>query len=285
MEMTAMIVSNHIKKTFLGNEVLSDITFHINEGEIFGLLGPSGSGKTTLIKILTGQLKPSSGQAMVLGDFPENLMWHKRREIGIMMDEFGLYERLSCYENLNVFAKLYNISRHEIIHTLELVGLAPFKKQSAYKLSKGMKSRLRLARTFLTNPKVMFLDEPTSGLDPATMEEIHAMILERKKLGSTIFLTTHNMSEAQNLCDNIALLNKGHIIETGVPREVCRKYNRLKQISIHLTDGRDIVLPSTPESATEIYEFISQGLLETIHSSEPNLETVFLELTGEKLNV
>ena len=280
-----MIVASHIKKTFSNLEVLSDINFHIKQGEIFGLLGPSGAGKTTLIKILTGQLKANSGLASILDTNAENLTRNQRRHIGIMMDEFGVYERLTCYENLKVFAKLYGIKSAGIFKTLKDVGLESASKTPAHKLSKGMKSRLRLARTFLTNPKVMFLDEPTSGLDPATMEEIHAMILERKKLGCTIFLTTHNMTEAQTLCDKIALLNKGNIIETGSPMEVCRRYNRLKQISSHLTNGSDISLPASPESAAEIANLIAQGLVETVHSSEPNLETVFMELTGEKLNI
>jgi len=280
-----MISAEHIKKAFDDREVLCDISFHIPPGEIFGLLGPSGSGKTTLIKILTGQLPPSDGKSAILSTPSESLTMLQRRSIGIMMDEFGVYERLSCLDNLKVFSKLYGLNRGEILKTLEAVGLPDCARVPAKKLSKGMKSRLRLARTFLTSPKVMFLDEPTSGLDPATMEDIHAMILERKKLGVTIFLTTHNMTEAETLCDRVALLNQGRIIESGTPPEVCRRYNRLKQISIHLTDGRDVSFPALPASALAISDLIAAGIVETIHSSEPNLESVFIELTGNKLNV
>ena len=152
------------------------------------------------------------------------------------------------------------------------------------KLSKGMKNRLRLARAFLTNPRILFLDEPTAGLDPATAEEIHALLLERKRLGATVFLTTHNMTEAEKLCDRIALLDKGHILESGSPQEVCRRYNRLKQILVHLSDERDISFPAVPASAPEISALLAEGTVETIHSSEPNLESVFMELTGSKLN-
>lgn len=280
-----MIYAEHIKKDFLDHKVLCDVSFHIPQGEIFGLLGPSGAGKTTLIKILTGQLTPTGGQATILGTPSEKLTMSQRRSIGIMMDEFGVYERLSCFENLKVFAKLHGVSRSEILKTLEAVGLANCEKIPAQKLSKGMKSRLRLARTFLTNPDIMFLDEPTSGLDPATAEDIHTMILERRKLGVTIFLTTHNMTEAATLCDRISLLNKGSIIESGSPSEVCRRYNRLKQISVHCTDGRDVSFPAVPASAPAISGLIADEIVETIHSSEPDLESVFMELTGNKLNV
>ena len=280
-----MISANHIKKAFNKHEVLCDISFHIPQGEIFGLLGPSGAGKTTLIKILSGQLAPTSGSAAILASPAEKLTMSQRRSIGIMMDEFGVYKRLSCYDNLKVFAKLHNIRREEIVKALSDVGLSGCEKTSAQNLSKGMKSRLRLARAFLTNPKVMFIDEPTSGLDPATTEEIHAMILARKKLGCTIFLTTHNMAEAETLCDRIALMNKGHIIESGSPAEVCRRYNRLKRIDMRLLDGRELSFPAVPASTPAISELLNAGLVETIHSSEPNLESVFMELTGHKLNV
>lgn len=280
-----MISADHIKKIYSDREVLCDISFQIPEGEIFGLLGPSGAGKTTLIKILTGQIHPSGGRAFMLGTAAEKLTAAQRRSIGIMMDEFGVYERLSCYDNLKVFADLYGVGRKEILDTLSAVRLDGCERRPAEKLSKGMKSRLRLARAFLTNPRIMFLDEPTSGLDPATTEDIHSMILERLKLGATVFLTTHNMAEAEKLCDRIALLDKGRIIESGAPTEVCRRHNHLKQIALHLSDGRDVSLPAVPSSAQIISEYISEGVVETIHSSEPDLESVFMELTGHKLDV
>lgn len=279
-----IISAKNISKTFDEHTVLCDVSFEVHSGGIFGLLGPSGAGKTTLIKILSGQLAATSGQAVLLGKKSEQITMSDRKSIGIMMDEFGLYERLSCYDNLKIFADLHDIKRESIRNTLREVGLAECERMTAEKLSKGMKSRLRLARAFLINPTVLFLDEPTSGLDPATMESIHSMILEKKHHGCTIFLTTHNMTEAEHLCDRIALLNDGRIIESGSPQDVCRRYDHLKQINIHLKNGQDISLPVTPESAQEISSMIIDGHLLTIHSSEPSLEDVFMELTGNKLN-
>lgn len=278
------ITARGIRREFGGRPVLIDINLSIGSGEIFGLLGPSGAGKTTLIKILTGQLAPTGGSCALFGKDSLRLTMADRRKIGIMMDEFGLYERLSCYENLKVFADLFGLHRADIIKALGDVELENAEKTSADKLSKGMKSRLRLARAFLTNPSVLFLDEPTSGLDPSTAEEIHELILKRKDAGCTVFLTTHNMQEAEKLCGRIALLNEGHIVESGSPAEVCRRYDHLKMIDIHLKSGKDLSLPAVPASAREISELIAGGELETIHSSEPSLGDVFMELTGSKLN-
>jgi len=278
-----MIYCKNVQKSFSGKKVLSGIDFEIEDGEIFGLLGPSGAGKTTLIKILTGQLDFDSGTVTVMNKSVASLTGIDKKNIGIMMDQFGVYERLSCYDNLMIFADIYGISHSKINEILKSVGLENDAKTPASKLSKGMRARLSLARVFMHSPKLIFLDEPTSGLDPQTMKQIHKLILEKKKDGCTIFLTTHNMEEAYKLCDNVALLNEGVIVEQGNPEEVCRKYNHQKKIKIHLTSGEDMELEHNREAASEIECLLSEGILETIHSSEPTLETVFLELTGRKL--
>ena len=146
-----------------------------------------------------------------------------------------------------------------------------------------MRARLQLARVLMISPKLLFLDEPTSGLDPMTMKYIHKLILDCKASGCTIFLTTHNMEEASVLCDEVALLNEGKIVDRGAPEDLCRRYNHQKTINIHLTSGEDIELPHSDESAGEIMSLLTQGKIETIHSSEPTLETVFIELTGRRL--
>ena len=278
-----MIKCTNVTKTFDDKKVLSGIDFNIEDGQIFGLLGPSGAGKTTLIKILTGQIRADGGSIIVMNKEVDELTGNDKKNIGIMMDQFGVYDRLSCYDNLKIFADIYGIPKSRIKETLEQVGLSDSMKTPASNLSKGMRARLSLARVFMHSPRIIFLDEPTSGLDPQTMRLIHKMILEKKKSGCTIFLTTHNMQEAYDLCDTVALLNEGVIVDSGAPEEVCRRYNHQKKIIIHLTTGEDMEMPHDIEAAEEIYHLLEKGTLETIHSSEPTLETVFLELTGRKL--
>ena len=207
-----------ITKAFGAKTVLDNINLQIAKGEIFGLLGPSGAGKTTLIKLLTGQLKPSSGTARLFGKDTSALAGADYNQIGIMMDSFGLYERLSCYDNLKFFAQIYDVPYSKIDAVLEDVGLSEARKTTALNLSKGMRSRLLLARVLLREPNLLFLDEPTGGLDPATTREIHKLIYKQRDKGVTIFLTTHNMAEAEKMCDHIALLNDGHIVEYGMVR-------------------------------------------------------------------
>ena len=278
------IAINGITKSFSERKVLDNINAEIKKGEIFGLLGPSGAGKTTLIKILTGQLKAESGNSVINGIDSQKLTGKDYSDFGIMMDNFGVYERLSCFENLKIFARIYSIGNDKINATLESVGLWEAKKTPAQNLSKGMKSRLRLARVFMINPEILFLDEPTSGLDPMTADEIQKMILREKEKGKTIFLTTHTMTEAEKLCDNVALLNEGKIVEYGAPDEICRRYNHRKRIKIHLTDGTDKEIPHDENAAEIVAELLRNGSAETIHTTEPDLETVFMELTGKELS-
>lgn len=278
-----MIKCKNVAKSFDDKAVLKGISFGITEGQIFGLLGPSGAGKTTLIKILTGQLSFDGGEVITLDKEIEKLTGEDNRKIGIMMDQFGVYERLSCSDNLKIYADIYGIQYSKIKEILQYVGLGGAEKRSASKLSKGMEARLRLARVFMHSPKLIFLDEPTSGLDPKSMQAIHKLILDKKKDGCTIFLTTHNMEEAAKLCDKVALLNEGEIVEIGKPSDVCLKYNHKKKIILRLTSGEEMELSHDATSAKKIYELMQENMIEAIHSSEPNLETVFLEITGRKL--
>lgn len=281
--MDNVITVKGITKSFKEKTVLDNINLEIEKGEVFGLLGPSGAGKTTFIKILTGQLKAEAGSSVINGKNSLELKGRDYSGFGIMMDDFGIYERLSCYDNLKTFAKIYRIGDDAIRKALADVGLDKACKTAAGNLSKGMKSRLRLARVFMINPEILFLDEPTSGLDPGTAEDIRDMIMKEREKGKTVFLTTHNMAEAEKLCDNIALLNEGHIVEYGAPKEICRRYNHRRRIRIHLTDGTDKEMAHGSEAADTVAELLRKGLIETIHSTEPNLEMVFMELTGKEL--
>lgn len=282
--MSCAIMAKNLSLRFAEKQVLSNITFEIQKGEIFGLLGPSGAGKTTLIKLLTGQLRQEGGYAKLLGKDSKALTALEHRQIGIMMDNFGLYDRLSAYDNLSFYADIYHVSHQKIAGILKSIGLYEARGTAVSKLSKGMKNRLSLARALMNDAKILFLDEPTSGLDPATTREIHAILAEQKKNGTAIFLTTHNMQEAEKLCDHIALLSEGNIIEQGKPKDICRKYNHLNKLQVSLKGGETIVLENSPASALPIKEYLEKELIEAIHSTEPTLESVFLERTGRGLD-
>lgn len=282
MEQRNRIITEHIAMNFQDNVVLQNINVNIEAGEIFGLLGPSGAGKTTLIKILTGQLKQISGTAQILGMDNRFITREGYARIGMVLDNTGLYERLTCRDNLALFTELYGISKDRIGVILKKVGLEDAARRSVHKLSKGMKQRLALARAIMHEPEILFLDEPTSGLDPATATYIHHLIHEEREKGTAIFLTTHNMDEATKLCDNVALLNKGQIVEYGNPKDICRKYNSQNKIQILLKNRESHTLKNDSSSAECIGAYFQQNAVESIHSSEPTLETVFMELTGRR---
>ncbi len=277
------VTARELSFRFGTNQVLNHVSFEISEGEIFGLLGPSGAGKTTLIKLLTGQLKPDEGCAMLLGRDTRELRAAEHKQIGIMMDNFGLYDRLSVYDNLSFYADIYHVSRSRIADILKSIGLYEARNTAAARLSRGMKSRLSLARALMNDAKILFLDEPTSGLDPVTTREIHSVLGEQRKRGTTVFLTTHNMYEAEALCDHVALLSQGRILEYGAPADVRRKYNHLNRLQLTLKNGQVLSLENSSASALQIKEYLEQEAIWAIHSTEPTLETVFIELTGEKL--
>lgn len=282
--MSHTVIAEKLSVGFAAKQVLSNISFEIQEGEVFGLLGPSGAGKTTLMKILTGQLRQDNGYAELLGKDTRELSASEHGQIGIMMDNFGLYDRLSAYDNLLFYADIYHVPHNRISDILKSIGLFEARNTAVSKLSKGMKNRLSLARALMNHPKILFLDEPTSGLDPATTRDMHAILAEQKKRGTAIFLTTHNMFEAESLCDHIALLSEGNIMEYGAPTDICRKYNHLNRLCVTLKGGEVISVKNGSASAQQIKEYLEKELIEAIHSTEPTLETVFLELTGKGLD-
>lgn len=271
----AMLELKDLHHFYKKKEVLKGISMQIQKGTVVGLLGPSGAGKTTLINLLTGQLSPSSGS---IERERENLV------SGIMMDSFGLYQRLSVFANLKIFADLYQVPSRRIDGLLDHAGLSAEKKTPVSALSKGMRNRVNLCRALLKECDILYLDEPTSGLDPTTTEKIHSMIEAEKEKGTTIFLTTHNMYEAEKLCDNIFLLDHGTIIEHGTPSEICRRHNTSQTILLTAKDGKVYNVKNEPGSADFISRMILSENVISLHTSEPNLETVFLSLTGRKLD-
>ena len=285
MEQNVLLSLSHVSKRFKTELALKDINMTLRQGEILGFLGPSGAGKTTTIKIITGQLRQTSGEARLLGTDSANIDESIYENIGVVSDSSGIYKKMTVWQNLAVFARIWKVPRERVEQVLAQVGLAEHKNKPAGKLSKGQTQRLVLARAVLHKPRVLFLDEPTSGLDPTTAVAIHRMLLELKEQGMAIFLTTHNMEEDTKLCDRVALLHDGEIVEFGSPQEICLKYNRNKKYHVLLAGGREMELAQNPENIVKITRWMEGDEIMRIHSCEPTLETVFLEVTGKDLNV
>ena len=192
-----------------------------------------------------------------------------------MSDNSGLYEKMTVYENLKIFAEIYKLPSERISEVLESVGLLESAKKPAEKLSRGMRQRLIFARTILHRPEILFLDEPTANLDPATAEEVRSLILQMKRKGTTVFLTTHNMEEANEICDRIAFLNHGELIECGSPGQLKLKYSK-KQVKVTTALGETVL----PLDSLILSDYLkTAGEITMIHSIEPSLKEVFLTLT------
>ena len=275
--MNDSILISNLTKNFKDKTALKEISFSISSGEIFGFLGPSGAGKTTTINILTGQLPPDEGEVKILGKDCAQLTSDDFLELGIMSDNVGFYDRLSLYDNLLFFAKFHDVEISYLDHLLKRLKLYDDRFNKAEKLSTGMKQRMLLIRAILHSPKVIFLDEPTSGMDPTLSQIVHELLLEIKNSGATIFLTTHNMDEATKLCDSIALLHEGKIVEQGSPREIIDKYSQTDKVKISYFDGREIIVPKE-----EAYKYLGENT-KTINTLETSLESIFIQLTGDKL--
>ena len=270
-----MIELKHVTKKVNGKVALSDISFSVSEGEIFGFLGPSGAGKTTTINILTGQLVQDSGQAFILGKDAKDISADDLLNIGFMSDTVGFYEKMSLYKNLEFFAKFHNVSTEVLDHLLRELDLYQDKDKKAENLSTGMKQRLFLIRAILHTPKILFLDEPTSGLDPTLSQKVHRILFSLKEKGVTIFLTTHDMNEATKICDNIALLYQGNIIEYGAPQSIIDKYSDENKVVIRFQNGKEITVPKE-----EVANYLGQYVV-SIHTMESSLESIFVQLTGK----
>ena len=216
------VTRSFLNRTSRVTVALGGISLTVSKGELFGLIGPNGAGKTTTIKILTTLLTPTSGTARILGLDITKDVYEIRRRIGIVFGgERGLYNRVTAAENLRYFADLYGVPQHEIGGRVErmvkLVGLEGRENERVEKYSRGMKQRLHIAKALIHDPELVFLDEPTIGLDPGGARDIRNMVRDMKRDGKTIFLTTHNMFEADELCDRIAVISKGEIVALDTP--------------------------------------------------------------------
>lgn len=278
-----VIQIKNLTKKFKNVTALNNVSFSIKKGEIFGFLGPSGSGKTTTVKILTGQLSPTSGSVSILNNKIDKSGYNLYKYIGIMTDNSGLYDRLTTIDNLTIFAKIHGIEKEYAIELLKLVELYDARKTLVNKLSKGMKQRLLLARALVNRPKILFLDEPTSDLDPTTTLKIHNILLKLRDEGTTIFITTHNMVEATKLCDNVALLYKGNIVEYGSPKKISMDNISKRTYSITTKNGYTLDIDDNLEGVNHIIKLFEENNIASIHSNEPTLEDVFIKITGRSL--
>ncbi len=226
-----------LTKVFKSITAVDHIHFDVDPGEVFGFLGPNGAGKTTTIRMLTGQLLPTSGQATVAGYDIILEREQLKMEIGVVFEFQNLYERLSARDNLNFMRNLYGINRSRVDEVLNIVGLSHQAKAPLKTLSNGMKQRLLIARGLLHEPSILFLDEPTKGLDPSIARSIRQLIGKLANQKCTIFLTTHYMEEADRLCDKVAIINHGKIISIGSPNQLKELYGpTLEDVFINLTE-------------------------------------------------
>ncbi len=268
------------------SKAVDGIDFTINDGEIFGFLGPSGAGKTTTQRVIIGLLRGYSGSVEVIGK--ERKAWGKDifEKIGVAFDFPNLYEKLTAYENLDLLGSYYKNNRANKDELLDSVGLLPDRDKRVEKFSKGMKMRLNFIRSIMHDPELLFLDEPTSGLDPVNARIIRDMILVLKKRGKTVFLTTHNMLEADYLCDRVAFIVEGKVPVIESPEELKLQHGQ-KTIKLAYSDEKGVHEEQFPVSGigvnSRFLEILSRYELRTMHTQEATLEEIFIKLTGREL--
>lgn len=267
-------------------QALRGLTFTVKEGEIFGFLGPNGSGKSTTQKLLTGILRGYGGFVSLFGEAlsaaPSPSFYEK---IGVLFEFPYLYTNLSAVDNLKYFASFYPSQR--VRNVMELLEQLEFKKDFLTKpvssYSKGMRQRVSMARALMNNPRLLFLDEPTSGLDPSGAVLFRRIIGEERKKGTTVFLTTHNMMDADLLCDRVAFLSNGEIAALDTPSRL-KENNSRHQVRVeYLYRGKrqESLLDAAALGAGLT---IPHDELLRIHSQEPTLEEMFLHYTGRGLS-
>nr|MBA4405572.1 ABC transporter ATP-binding protein [Nanoarchaeum sp.] len=237
--MELVIKVENLHRKFGSFTALRDVNFNVYRGEIFGLLGPNGAGKTTTIKVLLGLLSPTSGIINVLGYNPINDEFAFRKRIAALLENPGIYEDLSVYDNLNLYAKIYRIedSIKRIPKILDFVGLLQRMHEISGRLSLGMKKKLAIGRLLLHDPELLFLDEPTSGLDPIFQKEIRELIQNLARDGKTIFLNSHNLYEVQQICTRVAFIKDGNFIGENTLEYFYSKLDNLKREVVFKTLG------------------------------------------------
>jgi ABC-2 type transport system ATP-binding protein len=294
-----MIQVKELRKSFGSTHAVAGVTFEVRPGETFGLLGPNGAGKSTTINMMIGVLEPDSGTITVNGGSrPTDPT--ARRAIGVAPQSLAIYEELTALENLNFFARLYGLSgtklKERVAWALEFAGLADRQRHFVKTYSGGMKRRLNIAVALVHDPQVIFLDEPTVGVDPQSRNHIFDSIERLKTSGRTLVYTTHYMEEAQRLCDRVAIMDRGEILDLDSVEALITRHGGRSVVKAELTRPPvdESVLPAPLEGLhlrfeserplEEVGRLTSAGVsFQTLEVARPDLETVFLILTGRSL--
>ncbi|RKY55899.1 MAG: ABC transporter ATP-binding protein [Candidatus Neomarinimicrobiota bacterium] len=265
---------------------VNDISFDIEKGEIFGFLGPSGAGKSTTQGILAGLLELQKGEIIIDGEarrgHPNKAFFNR---IGVGFERPNVYKKLTALDNLKFHASLYDRETEDPMTVLEWVGLKDEAKKKAGAFSKGMMQRIGFARSMINKPDIWFLDEPTMGLDPSTANSIKSIIKRKQKEGTTIFLTTHNMFVADELCNRVAFIVEGKIVAMDTPKNLKLKHGK-PTVTVEYLEDRELKSASMgmeEKDKKALEKFITEHDVKTIHSGEPTLEEIFIKLTGRGL--
>ena len=283
-----MIEIGNLELTYQNTQktAVKDMSFKVKEGEVYGFLGPSGAGKTTTQRLIIGLLRNYTGSIKIFGK--ERSSWGKEfyEQIGVAFDFPNLYLKLTPEENLKLIGAYYKNGISDIPAMLDRVGLLPDRNTRVESFSKGMKMRLNFIRSIMHNPKLMFFDEPTSGLDPVNAHIIKEIILEQKAAGKTIFLTTHNMTVAEQLCDRVSFIVDGKIVVTGSPANLMIEHGKrrlnINYIKENTEYSEEFDLNQIGENE-HFLNIIKNEEIRTIHTCEATLEDIFIKLTGKNL--
>jgi len=307
---TISISTNDLHCEFGEVHAVDGVTFEVQTGTLFGFLGPNGAGKTTTIRLLLGLLEPSSGSAQVLGYDTRTQADQIRLHCGALLEQNGLYERLSAEENLDLFGRIWHIPAERraqrIQELLEKMGLYERRKETVNSWSRGMKQKLAVVRTLMHNPQLVFLDEPTDGLDPVAAASLREDLVDlARQHGVTVFLTTHNLSEAEKICDRVAVINKGKLLTVGSPDElrlqksahsiivVGRGFNEalLAELrtfpdveKVELQDRHLVVYFKQETDSGNLVQFLAAKgvMIDEVRKGKASLEEAFLSLLEEQ---
>ncbi len=283
-----MIDVDALSYAYVGTDcaAVDAVGFHVEPGEIFGFLGPSGAGKSTTQKVLIGLLRDYEGTVRILGRDLQTWGNELYEHVGVAFEFPNHYLKLTALENLRYFASLYAGETEDPVALLRMLELAGEAEKRVGQFSKGMRVRLSIARALLHRPQLLFLDEPTAGLDPGTSRIVREMIRRKREEGATVFLTTHNMVVADELCDRVAFIVEGRIVQIDAPRDLKMKYGKRTVRVESRVDGRlaehDFALEGLAENAAFL-ELLGTASIETIHTQETTLEEIFIQVTGRAL--